>query len=65
MSQAINSKGVLEEGTNGLNYLKQNGYFWNKDEEDDLIKIFGIMGLDTKINKHKIRSFRVSAQRPD
>lgn len=65
MSQAIYSNGVLEEGINGLNYLKQNGYFWNKDEEDDLIKIFGIMGLDTKINKHKIRSFRVSAQRPD
>lgn len=65
MSQAIDSKGILEEGANGLNYLKQNGYFWDKEDEDDLIKIFGIMGLDTEINNSKIRSFRVSARRPD
>jgi tetratricopeptide (TPR) repeat protein len=65
MLQAIDSRGLLGEGINGLNYLKQNGYFWNKDEEADLIKIFGIMGLDTKINKRKIKTFRVSAQRPD
>lgn len=65
MSKAINTKGLLEQGVNGLSYLKQTGYFWDKDEEEDIIKIFGIMGLETKISKHKIRSFRVSAQNPN
>ena len=65
MTQAIYYKGQLEEGVNGLYFLKQSGYFWNKNEEADLLKIFGIMGLETKLNKRKIRSFRVSAQKPD
>lgn len=64
MTRAIHCKGLLEEGINGLHYLKESGYFWNKDEEKDLIRIFGIMGLDTKLNKRKVRSFRVSAQIP-